>query len=546
MAIEKHTYTDVETSQEGKLKEKSSCTNEIVKNIHECNEVREKDRLLLESQKKKDQDLQAKKDVGGSRDIPETYAEKQTRYAKLLREQDQLGAKKTACKQEMLNYEKSHHLTSDTALKDMNFRKLANQYSDLDYAQRTLKTDSDRLYGELREAKAKGADTVEKKALVPGTPGEVTGGDAQELKRNICKEMGLPEDMPADAKKLTEYQGIKESEAHHLIPKSKQFKEHPVLKEIGMNLDDASNGILLPKYNPDGLNSRTIHRGWHTTYSKVVLDRLDKLNDASLTTAQKRQGVADLQKDLRTLLENGTPIYKAKRNESARKKEFKAYKAMKAEGKDVTFKSMDVDYKTRGGGATYKLIDKKLNEMTTRREAREGKEQSESQENSDTPGPNKAVGSKEKMTLKEKAREEGYFSPLASVVYAARKNWGFISKAGKAVGYAFKVTSLATSIKERNVPASTYHMATLNASLKKSLHKETARGLDRKFHHVDRMILTLAIKAKYPTKKSKDFSPRTESIEEVKAHTYHMPDMPADNAPKITYEKTSEKKSGSS
>ncbi|WP_419210061.1 AHH domain-containing protein, partial [Pseudomonas syringae] len=44
-------------------------------------------------------------------------------------------------------------------------------------------------------------------------------------------------------------------QAQHLIPS--ELKRHPILEKVGIDLDDASNGIFLPASNakPEGLVS---------------------------------------------------------------------------------------------------------------------------------------------------------------------------------------------------------------------------------------------------------------------------------------------------
>ena len=68
--------------------------------------------------------------------------------------------------------------------------------------------------------------------LIPGTPGVVSGGDSTKLGKNIMESMGL--------KRSTKWTG---HQAQHIIPA--EMADNPILQKIGMDLDDATNGILL-------------------------------------------------------------------------------------------------------------------------------------------------------------------------------------------------------------------------------------------------------------------------------------------------------------
>jgi hypothetical protein len=92
--------------------------------------------------------------------------------------------------------------------------------------------------------------------LIPGVPGQVIGGNSQTLKRNILKAHGL-----RTAFKTAGYQ------THHLIPR--QHRGHRVLRKIGMDLDDATNGIFL--------HEQTMHLRAHSAYSSAVEMALDNI-----------------------------------------------------------------------------------------------------------------------------------------------------------------------------------------------------------------------------------------------------------------------------
>lgn len=123
----------------------------------------------------------------------------------------------------------------------------------------------------------------------------VTGGNSSALGRNILKSMGV------DSKiKWKGYQ------AQHIIPA--QLRKHPVLQKIGINLDDASNGIFLqiPQHT---VSTRSRHRGYHSTYTAFVKSELDKMN-LSQSKHDLRKQVSTLQSRLRRLQDSGLPLYR--------------------------------------------------------------------------------------------------------------------------------------------------------------------------------------------------------------------------------------------
>ncbi|EJO5348892.1 AHH domain-containing protein [Clostridium botulinum] len=130
--------------------------------------------------------------------------------------------------------------------------------------------------------------------LIPGTPGVVTGGSSTKLGKNIMESMGL--------KRSTKWTG---HQAQHVIPA--EMADNPILQKIGMNLDDATNGILLR--TPDAeLSAMSRHRGYHSVYNDVVRNQLNKMNVNQSVDVLQRQ-VFDLQSDLKKLQESGLPLY---------------------------------------------------------------------------------------------------------------------------------------------------------------------------------------------------------------------------------------------
>ena len=131
--------------------------------------------------------------------------------------------------------------------------------------------------------------------LIPGEIGVVTGGNSTTLGKNIMESMDLSRDA-----KWTGYQ------AQHIIPA--QMADNPVLQKIGMDLDDASNGIFLRAPGTD-VSAMSRHQGYHSVYNDVVQKQLDSMNiNQSVEVLQKQ--VFELQTNLRYLQMQGLPLYK--------------------------------------------------------------------------------------------------------------------------------------------------------------------------------------------------------------------------------------------
>lgn len=110
----------------------------------------------------------------------------------------------------------------------------------------------------------------------------------------MLEEMGV--------KRSTKWSGY---QAQHIIPA--EMASHPVLQKIGMNLDDASNGIFL-RVPDDMVSSMSRHRGYHSVYNEVVKGELDKIDvNQSIDVLEKR--VFKLQQNLKYLQQKGLPLY---------------------------------------------------------------------------------------------------------------------------------------------------------------------------------------------------------------------------------------------
>lgn len=116
--------------------------------------------------------------------------------------------------------------------------------------------------------------------LIPGMEGVVTGGDSTKLGKNMMESMGLP--------RGTNWTG---HQAQHIIPV--EMANHPVLQRIGMDLDDASNGLFL-RTPADDISAMSRHRGYHSTYNEFVKTQLDAMDISQSVDVLQKQ-VYDLQ-----------------------------------------------------------------------------------------------------------------------------------------------------------------------------------------------------------------------------------------------------------
>ena len=131
--------------------------------------------------------------------------------------------------------------------------------------------------------------------LIPGKQGIVTGGNSTKLGQNLFEDMGLPR-----TTSRTPYQAM------HIIPK--ELRSHPVLKKIGMDLDDASNGLFLRNRKSGGVSPMSRHEGFHKIYNRFMESKLDNL-DINLSTSELERQVYDLQQKGKYLMEQGLPMY---------------------------------------------------------------------------------------------------------------------------------------------------------------------------------------------------------------------------------------------
>ncbi|MCY8233461.1 AHH domain-containing protein [Priestia endophytica] len=100
--------------------------------------------------------------------------------------------------------------------------------------------------------------------LISGKVGVVTGGNSTKLGKNMLQEMGL--------KRSGKWSGY---QAQHIIPS--EMKKNEIIKKIGMNFDDASNGIFL-RIPDDDISPMSRHRGYHSIYNQVVERALNRMD----------------------------------------------------------------------------------------------------------------------------------------------------------------------------------------------------------------------------------------------------------------------------
>ncbi|MGG7558031.1 hemagglutinin repeat-containing protein [Pseudomonas sp. ES3] len=146
---------------------------------------------------------------------------------------------------------------------------------------------------------AKGPDQAlpNNQRLLSGTPGQVTGGSSTKLGQNLNQAMGR--------NRTDSWAGY---QAQHLIPS--ELKNHPILKKVGIDLDDSSNGIFLPasKAKPEGaISGMPRHTGSHPNYTEAVRKSLNEM-DRNLPVERLQKQVFDLQGRLRNVTGSGMPV----------------------------------------------------------------------------------------------------------------------------------------------------------------------------------------------------------------------------------------------
>lgn len=93
--------------------------------------------------------------------------------------------------------------------------------------------------------------------------------------------------------------------AHHIIPS--EVRSHRALQKIGIDLDEARNGISLPMY-PGVDPILPLHRGSHPEYTSAVLKKLDEIPE-SLSISETRHRVDEVEDYFRAQLGSGKPLH---------------------------------------------------------------------------------------------------------------------------------------------------------------------------------------------------------------------------------------------
>ncbi|MCB2357376.1 AHH domain-containing protein, partial [Clostridium estertheticum] len=118
---------------------------------------------------------------------------------------------------------------------------------------------------QFKKAKSGINDGSGETRLIPGQEGIVTGGNSTKLGQNLFKDMEVPSTISR-----TPYQAM------HIIPT--KFKNHPVIQKIGMDFDNASNGLFLRNRKSGGVSPMSRHQGNHSTFNDFVGDKLNKMD----------------------------------------------------------------------------------------------------------------------------------------------------------------------------------------------------------------------------------------------------------------------------
>ncbi len=79
-----------------------------------------------------------------------------------------------------------------------------------------------------------------------------------------------------EAMGLPRSQRWKGYQMQHVIPS--EVRSHPVLRKIGMDLDNASNGMFLPTPKGKSISPLSRHDGYHSIYNKIAKRQLDRMD----------------------------------------------------------------------------------------------------------------------------------------------------------------------------------------------------------------------------------------------------------------------------
>ena len=99
---------------------------------------------------------------------------------------------------------------------------------------------------------------------------------------------------------------VSDWQAHHVVPWDQ--REHPIVKKLGLNLNDPQNGVPLPSDFAGG-SSLSTHRGSHPEYSAAFGSFLDRLDTMDAPNSVKQGLLAEaIEKSRQTLLSGSIPL----------------------------------------------------------------------------------------------------------------------------------------------------------------------------------------------------------------------------------------------
>jgi hypothetical protein len=130
--------------------------------------------------------------------------------------------------------------------------------------------------------------------VAPGTTPKFT---STTLGKNLMGSYGMP--------RSTTFSGW---QPHHILVK--ELAEMPQMKDLAVNLDDPTNGIMMPERATFEAGSGTImpHQGYHSIYSAAMKEAVGKI-DPTLPRSIREIKIFNLQQRARAALQSGAPLY---------------------------------------------------------------------------------------------------------------------------------------------------------------------------------------------------------------------------------------------
>ncbi|MEP6859862.1 MAG: AHH domain-containing protein [Deltaproteobacteria bacterium] len=130
--------------------------------------------------------------------------------------------------------------------------------------------------------------------VAPGTTPKFT---STTLGKNLMQSYGL--------ERSTTFSGW---QPHHILVK--ELAQMPQMKDLAINLDDPTNGIMMPERPTFEAGSGTImpHQGYHSIYSAAMKEAVGKI-DPTLPKSVREIKIFNLQQRARAALQGGAPLY---------------------------------------------------------------------------------------------------------------------------------------------------------------------------------------------------------------------------------------------